>query len=182
MTVRPAAPLDAEAVLPLALVKQQVRVTSSDDDVLLEQLRLTALSQIERVCGRSLQRRAWTVTFDRFADTARLPIGPVSSVTGVSYLDAAGAAQAVLSADWRLSGDVLRAASVWPFARGEVTVTVTAGWLDAKAEAPELVTAALMLVAHWYQNREAVVTGTIATALPLAVDALISTHRAPVIG
>lgn len=33
--------------------------------------------------------------------------------------------------------------------------------------------AILLLVGHWYANREAVVTGTISTAVPLAVDRLL---------
>jgi len=39
--------------------------------------------------------------------------------------------------------------------------------------------AMLLLIAHWYRNREAVVVGTDkATALPLAFHALLSTERA----
>ncbi|MFP5432845.1 MAG: head-tail connector protein [Alphaproteobacteria bacterium] len=37
--------------------------------------------------------------------------------------------------------------------------------------------AILLLVGHWYANREAVVTGTIATQLPMAVDALLAPLR-----
>ncbi|RYE43614.1 MAG: phage gp6-like head-tail connector protein [Hyphomicrobiales bacterium] len=37
--------------------------------------------------------------------------------------------------------------------------------------------AALLLVGHYYANREAVVTGTIATALPFSVSALLDPHR-----
>ena len=33
--------------------------------------------------------------------------------------------------------------------------------------------AILLLVGHWYANREAVATGTIATAIPLAVERLL---------
>jgi uncharacterized phage protein (predicted DNA packaging) len=33
--------------------------------------------------------------------------------------------------------------------------------------------AILLLVGHWYANREAVAVGTIATAMPLAVDRLL---------
>jgi uncharacterized phage protein (predicted DNA packaging) len=33
--------------------------------------------------------------------------------------------------------------------------------------------AILLLVGHWYANREAVVAGTIATAMPLAVERLL---------
>jgi len=35
-----------------------------------------------------------------------------------------------------------------------------------------------VLIAHWYRNREAVIVGTISSALPLAFTALLSTERA----
>lgn len=38
---------------------------------------------------------------------------------------------------------------------------------------PDVEQAVLLLVGHWYANREAVVTGTISTAVPLAVDRLL---------
>ena len=36
---------------------------------------------------------------------------------------------------------------------------------------------ALLLIGHWYANRETVVIGTITSALPMATDALWSPHR-----
>ncbi|MDD1981354.1 head-tail connector protein [Pseudomonas asiatica] len=36
---------------------------------------------------------------------------------------------------------------------------------------------ALLLIGHWYANREAVTTGTIATELPLATNSLWLPHR-----
>jgi len=39
--------------------------------------------------------------------------------------------------------------------------------------------AMLLLIAHWYENREAVVVGTITSELPMAVDALLSASAVP---
>ncbi|GAB3215845.1 head-tail connector protein [Pseudaeromonas pectinilytica] len=47
---------------------------------------------------------------------------------------------------------------------------------------PTLRMAALMLISHWYTNREAVVTGTIATTLPLAYASLINPYRDLAVG
>lgn len=38
---------------------------------------------------------------------------------------------------------------------------------------PDVEQAVLLLVGHWYANREAVVTGTISTVVPLAVERLL---------
>ncbi|MEZ2874131.1 MULTISPECIES: head-tail connector protein [Pseudomonas chlororaphis group] len=38
---------------------------------------------------------------------------------------------------------------------------------------PDVEQAVLLLVGHWYANREAVVTGVTSTAVPLAVDRLL---------
>jgi uncharacterized phiE125 gp8 family phage protein len=50
-----------------------------------------------------------------------------------------------------------------------------AGYEDG--EAPDLDQAALMLVAHWYQNREAVSRAARPPELPLAVSMLIAPYR-----
>jgi hypothetical protein len=58
-----------------------------------------------------------------------------------------------------------------------VRISGSAGFADG--EAPELDQAALMLVAHWFVNREAVAVGATAAAveLPLAVQMLIAPYR-----
>lgn len=47
---------------------------------------------------------------------------------------------------------------------------------------PALKMAILLLVGHWYTNREAVVTGTIVTTVPLAYESLISPYCEIAIG
>lgn len=42
---------------------------------------------------------------------------------------------------------------------------------------PAVTSAIMLLGAHLYENREGVVTGTIATALPLSVQFLLAPHR-----
>ncbi len=50
--------------------------------------------------------------------------------------------------------------------------------IDSADKVPKrMAQAMLMLVAHWFANREAVVTGTITTQVPLAVEALLFTCR-----
>ena len=44
---------------------------------------------------------------------------------------------------------------------------------DQMGLTPDVEQAILLLVGHWYANREAVVIGTISSAVPLAVDRLL---------
>lgn len=44
---------------------------------------------------------------------------------------------------------------------------------DEMGLTPDVEQAVLLLVGHWYANREAVVVGTISSAVPLAVDRLL---------
>lgn len=41
----------------------------------------------------------------------------------------------------------------------------------------DITTAMLLLIGHWFENRESVVVGTITSELPMAVQALISPYR-----
>ncbi|MFT7337626.1 MAG: hypothetical protein ACI92B_000948 [Marinobacter maritimus] len=41
----------------------------------------------------------------------------------------------------------------------------------------DITTAMLLLIGHWFVNRESVVIGTITAELPMAVDALITPYR-----
>lgn len=41
----------------------------------------------------------------------------------------------------------------------------------------DITTAMLLLIGHWYANRESVVVGTITSEMPMAVDSLISPYR-----
>ncbi|EDM47760.1 head-tail connector protein [Marinobacter algicola] len=48
---------------------------------------------------------------------------------------------------------------------------------DALVLDDDITTAMLLLIGHWYTNRESVVVGTITSELPMAVEALISPYR-----
>lgn len=51
--------------------------------------------------------------------------------------------------------------------------------LDEAGDPPELDQAMLLLVAHWFQNREAAVVGTISGDLAMAVKELAGPFRTP---
>lgn len=166
-------------------MKMHLRVDDDSEDALIAQLTLAAVKRIERETGYvCAAERTETFRFDAFDDQLRLPLRPVKADSvAISYLDTSGSAQTF--ADFRLvemdkiTRLVPAVGATWPApaqTAGAVTVTATVGYPGADlATAPDddLRAAAKLIVGHWFANRETVVTGTIATELPLTAAALL---------
>lgn len=174
-------------MLDLARAKAHLKIEAEDieEDELVGAYLAAAVSHIESVTGVLLAPQTVTqrVASARVCGAIELYRSPVTEVISIDYVDGSGS-DAVL-ADYRLVGGnaavVLPAlGSAWPGVAAAhpaaLTVTYTAGF-DPEEVPPALEQAALFLMGHFYNNREAVVTGTIATALPMAVDALIGPYR-----
>lgn len=169
------APIDGEAILPLTDCKAHLRVSHDSEDALIGSLRNAAIGHVERVSGVALASGQWRWALPRFTSRIELPIGPVTAVDAVTYLDADGATQTY--ADARLiEGQVYPASGgSWPAAYDSVAVEFTAG-LEGADEAPELLAAVMLLLGHLYLHREAT-TADALKEVPLGVDALIGTYR-----
>lgn len=147
-------------------LKAALRVDGNESDALIAAYEAAAVAHLDGyrgVLGRCILPQQWAVTYGQ-AGTYRLPL---PDVTAVSAEDADGQpVEAALSHD-ALGSLVTLAAPA--------TVTLTAA---LPAEALAAVRQAIrLLVGHWHENRETVVTGTIATELPLSVAALIGPIR-----
>jgi len=159
-------------------------ITAHDQD-LVRSIR-AARQFIEATTHRSIITQTRELTIDRFPHGRNyilLPFTPLKSITSIFYIDTEG-----VSTEWasdkfdvstsRQPGEVRRAWDEnWPTVRpvvDAVTITYVAGY-GATSDVPHNLRAAmLLLIEHWFVNRSAVVTGTIATTIPLAVDALLS--------
>ena len=168
-------PLAGETILSLADAKAHLRVQHDAENDLIASLRHAAVGHVERLSGVALASGTWRWSVERFTSRIELPIGPVTDVGDVTYLDAEGTEQ--IYADARLvNGSAYPAAGgSWPSAYERVTVEFTAG-LASPSDAPELLAAAKLLLGHLYENREAV-SGQTVNEVPLGVDALIQTYR-----
>lgn len=165
--------------IDLDLVKAHLRVDFSDDDALIQAYVDAAVSHIDGPRG-CLGRAIWPQTLELrqnvFGGSIRLPYGPVQSVESVKYVDADGAEQTLASDQYELTsaGEIVLAHDAsWPRLRGDaegVRVRYVAGF---SALPDAILTALLMTVAHWYQNREAAVVGQGAVELPFAAKALL---------
>jgi hypothetical protein len=108
---------------------------------------------------------------------------PVQSVTSVQYYDFTNTLQTVSPSLYEFEQDTPARimpvfGQTWPIPQpriGAVVITYVVGYGDTGDSVPSNIKDAMMLlIGHWYANRESVVTGTIATSVPDSVDALLS--------
>ena len=160
-----------------------LRVDGAEEDTLIESLIAAAVDHLDGrsgVLGRCMVTQVWR--YQAQCLNAQFDFDmPGATAATVRFVDDAGEAQAVTVADDQLvqtvRGSSLIIADGDPLAewRGPVTLEVTFG-TAVEDVPPALVQAVRMLVAHWYANREAVVTGS-AAPLPLGVQMLIAPYR-----
>jgi phage conserved hypothetical protein, phiE125 gp8 family len=173
----------------LAEVKTRLRIDGSTDDAGVQRLIAAATRHAETVCRRAFVTQVWTLVLDGFpCGSISLPLPPLQSVDEITYVDTNGATQTLASNQYVVDkagmiGLVHRAYQVqWPTTRDQpmsVRVKFTAGYGAAASVPADLVSALMLLVAHWDQNREPVVVGTITSALPMSVDSLLAPYVIP---
>jgi uncharacterized phiE125 gp8 family phage protein len=159
----------------------------TEDNVLILSLIIAARNYVENQLNRSLITQTWELVLDTFpsGNEVALPKGDVQSVTNVTTYDEADASSVFTSSGYRVDtyGDrvTLVDGYSWPSdlrAHNGVIITYVAGYGDEPEDVPNAIRQAiLMLVAHWYENREAVATGTINTVIKMGVDAALSGYR-----
>lgn len=166
--------------LPVALedLRLHTRIDTVAEDSLLEAYMQSALEDIERRTGVVFLAQVWRWVGDAFpaGDSICLEIGPLVSVSALTYLDADGAEQTLDAAEYRLDtvspiGRVYRVGSAWPATSidaSAVSVTFTAG----RGVVPPSVRHAIML-----RVADAVMDPEGGGDLKMASTSLISSHR-----
>lgn len=184
------APGDIALPFTLAEARKELRVEASDadEDALITSKIHAAMEWVERYTSQVLSPRTFELSLDAFPvlpELIELPRAPVTAIGGISYTSADdGTSIALVEADWRWSDsdpEWLRPAfrTAWPSAadeRGSVKVTFEAGY-EAGLVPPALLGAVRMMLVHLYENREAVVTGSVATEMPLGVKEQLRPFR-----
>lgn len=169
--------------LDLDLIKAHLREESSDNDPLISAYIDAAVSHIDGPggwLGRSVFPQTLELRQNTFCATARLPYGPVQSVTSVKYVDSAGAEQTLDADQYLMTGDgqvALAHGAVWPSLRGDaegVRIQYTAGY-DVL---PGAIYAAIMLmVGDLFKNRESTGDQTAAVQMSTTVENLLAPYR-----
>lgn len=181
MLLRPVG--DEPEVVTVAEAKAHLRVGFADDDAYIGDLIAAATTWAAKTSGLSLGVREWELVLDGFpTGSVALPSVPLVSVEGVAYVDEYEAPQTyagfrVFGVGGSTPGYVLPAIGTdWPDTSAEpesVTVEFTAG----ETAIPKTIKhAILLLVAHWYENRESASAYNLSD-IPFGVNALLLPHR-----
>lgn len=167
--------------------KLHLRVDGDDDDTAIMSQLMAARRWAEQAAWRAFITQTWELTMDAFPGTDRieLPRPPLQSVTSVKYTIDAGTEYTYASSNYIVDTDnepgriVLKSTSSWPsdslYPVNGVRIRFVAGYGDDAEDVPEhFRQAVLLLLGHWYENREqVVVSGAVPKELPLGVEALL---------
>lgn len=174
------------AVVPLARIKEHVRPSDDADDAYLVKLGLAALRFCEAYTDRAIASSDVVWTVDRFPCAFVLPKGAVQSVDAVKYINDSDGVLTTLAADqYRVTGvgeptRITPAYNVsWPTARfvtEAVRVEWTAGYATADDVPEDLKLGMLLLIGHWYENREEVTEANV-KQIPVGAERLMSHFR-----
>lgn len=184
MRVTVITPPDPAEVVSLEEAKLHLHVTHDDEDALILLYIAAALAHIDGPggwLGRTIGLQTLEARMDGFCSIIRLPYPELIDVESVTYLDAAGTEQMLDTADFEIFGNCIAPAygKSWPSARSSreaVRIQYEAGYETV----PEAIRAAILLmVGDLHKNRAAVVTGTIAAAIPMSttVENLLAPYR-----
>ena len=181
--------LEGPAVEPLGLdeAKAHLRLDGEEEDVMLASLIATARSHIETALGLALVTQTWRWQADRWPRTGvvELMTRPVQRVDRIAVRAADGAEEVIGAGDYlvdAMAAQVMPQSGAWPqpgARRGGIAIEFVAGFGDAAADVPAPIRHALrLLVAHWYEVRNPVHIGSIATRVPETVSELLTPYRA----
>lgn len=152
--------------ISLAEAKAQMRVEGTDDDTIIQRLidAAVAFVDVQGVLGRAMITQTWGEWIAPNPSTVMLSLGPVQSVSAIKYYDLDGALQTATLADFNVFGTPNRititpkTGKAWPITQTRddaIKIEYVIGYGASSANVPQTVRhALLMLVAHWYENRE----------------------------
>ena len=177
----------ATTAISLAEAKAFLRVDSDydDDDSYITSLIGVATNVVEQFTRRRLITQTYNIYYDEFPPYMDLQVGNVASVTHVKYYDTDNTLQTLDTSEYDVDIRV-KPGRIYQAEDGNfpdtyeransVEVEFVVG--SAASDVEDAIKQAMFIViGRYYENRQDVVTGTIASELPLMVDHLLTPYR-----
>lgn len=183
------------SLLTLAEARNWLRIDAADQDSTIQQAIDAAVQHLDGwtgILGRCLVTQTWRSFAVRLPSAncfLPLPLAPCASITAVRWRDAAGTAITFSPTSYTLV-DQTAGPALWfdpqaalaiplplPALRPDaVEIDAVYGQPAAEVPAP-LRQAALLLMAHWFENRSAAAFGGGFGILPMGVKSLVTPFR-----
>jgi uncharacterized phiE125 gp8 family phage protein len=174
-------------VISLAEAKTFLRIDSDydDDDAYITSLINVATGVVEEFTRRRLITQTYIIYYDEFPPYIDLQVGEGANVTHIKYYDTNNVQQTLDASNYDVDAKI-RPGRIYESENGDfpdtferpnaVEVKFIVGGSASNVPAP-IVQAIYIIVGRYYENRQDVVTGTIASELPLMVDHLLTPYR-----
>ena len=172
--------------ITLTEAKTHLKVDTTADDTFITNLIRSATSSAQEYTNRFFIATTIQHVGDKWEDISNLFKSPLLSVTNIKYVDTSGSEQ-TLNTDIYFVDDVNKPARIGlkpnqSFPEiidrlNAVKVNYVVGNESADDVDEAIKQALLLTIGNWYQNRQAVVTGTIATELPMNAKFLLDQYK-----
>ncbi|WP_420392563.1 head-tail connector protein [Acuticoccus sp.] len=168
--------------------KAHARIDGSTEDAKVAALITAARAEVENRTGRALVRQGWRIVRDAvpYGGVVRLSPAPVRSVDAVTVYGRDGLPSVVAPEEYRF--DLSSSPGRLTFARARfwgartmngLEIDVTCGYGAPEDVPAALKQAVLMLVAYWYEQREAALAGVVVEPVAHGLSALTASYRMP---
>jgi len=177
-------------VISTANAKLFLKVDISDDDTLIDSLVTAATQSAQEYTNRFFIDTTITQYGTTFNDLKELYKSPVSSITHIKYYDDDNVQQTVAGTVYNVVPAIeptrveLKVDQSYPSVADRsdaVECKYVVGYGAAASDVPQAIIQAVYLtIGHWYQNRQEVVIGRIASQLPMAAKYLLDQYKVQV--
>ncbi|MEM9221498.1 MAG: head-tail connector protein [Pseudomonadota bacterium] len=168
--------------------KAHARIDGSSEDQHIDALIVAARTEVENRTSRALMTQNWRIVRDGVprGGVVRIAPAPLISVDQVTVYDADGAPETVPQDDYQVDlisspGRLkLRAGRCWSSrAMNGLEIDFTCGYGAREAVPAPIKHSILMLIAYWFEQREAAAAGAVAGPVANGVSALLAPYRMP---
>jgi uncharacterized phiE125 gp8 family phage protein len=177
----------AVAILTTAEAKAHLKIDTTADDTLIDNIVSAATESAQIFTNRFFINTTLNQFGDTWSDLATLFKSPVSSVTHVKYYDSDNTQQTLATSVYQKDLEHqparigLKPNQSFPSLADRINAVecqYVVGYGSAASDVPQGIKQAVLLtIGNWYQNRQEVVVGRIATELPKSAQYLLEQYK-----